>query len=323
MTTNGDAPARRLEDGLTGTALHPRRTAVRQWRVACRRSRRLRGVVEGARYRLAGRGPDLLAGDDVLADRVRSTLGPIEKRLDVPRVHVMVTNHVVTLHGEVGTVAEALSLTWAAGAVPGVMAVRCQLHVGLLPGQGRPSQGRLRRRAPSEPLGVLLDAARASVGAEQAPTAVRAVVEAFAACLPACERGRLYAGLPGDLRRLAIPRHRCRWTDRPADLVSCVAEVSGLGDLIRAERLTVAVLGAMSDILQPADAARVGEALPPALRPLWQLPRHQDHPTGARRRVWRQVCRGEWQWTLTPNGSNPTPAHHHGQEGDRHAAHGR
>jgi len=223
--------------------------------------------VEGARYRLAGRGPDPLAGDDILAERVRATLGPVQKRLDVPRVHVMVTSHVVTLHGEVGTIAEALSLTGAAGAVPGVMAVRCRLHVGLLPGQGRPSQGRLRRRAPSDPLLALLDAAaRAGVGVEQAPTAVRAVVEALVACLPAGERRRLYAGMPGDLRRL-VPRHRCRWTNQPADLVASVAEVSGLGDLIRAERVTVAVLGALGDVLRPDDAARIGIALPPALRP--------------------------------------------------------
>jgi len=311
MTTKGDTRARRLEHAVTGAALHQRRTAVRQWRVARRQSRRLRGVVEGARYRLAGRGPDPLAGDDVLAERVRAMLGPIEKRLDVPRAHVMVTGHVATLHGEVGTLAEALSLTGAAGAVPGVMAVRCRLHVGLLPGQGRPSQGRLRRRAPSDPLGVLLDAAaRAGVGVEQAPTAVRAVVEAFVACLPAGERRRLYAGMPGDLRRLAVPRHRCRWTNQPADLVASVAEVSGLGDLIRAERVTVAVLGALGDVLRPDDAARVGVALPPALRPLWQLARHLGHPTGGRpRRVWRQVCPGEWQWTPAPIGFNPNPAH--------------
>jgi uncharacterized protein (DUF2267 family) len=295
----------------TGGAVHQGRTVARQWRDARRQSRRLRGIVEGARYRLARRGPDPLAGDDIVAERVRASLGLVSKRLDVPRAHVMVTGHVATLHGEVGTIAEALSLARAAGAVPGVMAVRCRLHVGLLPGQGRPSHGRMRRRAPSEPLHVLLDAAaQAGAGAEQAPTAVRAVVEAFAACLPARERGRLSAALPADLRRLALPRHRCRWTDQPADLLNCVTEVSGLGDLVRAERLTVAVLGGLSEILPPADAARIEPALAPPLRPLWRLARRQGQPQppGARRRVWREVSRGEWQWTLTPNGSNPTPA---------------
>jgi uncharacterized protein (DUF2267 family) len=276
MTARGHDVGRRLEHAMAGAATSPRRTAVRQWRSARRQARHLRGIVEGARYRLAGRGPDPLAGDDVLVDRVRAALGPVEKRLDVPRAHVMVTDHVVTLHGEVGTIAEALSLTWAAGAVPGVMAVRCRLHVGLLPGQGRPSQDRLRERGPSGTLAVMLDAAaRAGVGAQLAPTAVRAVVEAFAACLPAGERGRLLASLPGDLRRLAIPRHRCRWTDHPADLVASVAEVSGLGDLLQAERVTVAVLGALGDVLRPGDAARVRLALPPGLRSLWELAGHR------------------------------------------------
>jgi uncharacterized protein (DUF2267 family) len=85
--------------------------------------------------------------------------------------------------------------------------------------------------------------------------------------------------------------------------------VSGLGDLIRAERVTVAVLGALGDVLRPDDAARIGISLPPALRPLWQLARHQGHPTGARpRRAWHQVCPGEWQWTPAPNGFDPNPA---------------
>jgi uncharacterized protein (DUF2267 family) len=294
----------------------PRRSAARHWRAARRQSRHVRGVLEGARYRLAGRGPDPLAGDDVLAERVRATLGPVQKRLDLPRAHVMVTDHVATLHGEVGTTAEAFSLAGAAGTVPGVMAVRSRLHVGPLPGQARPSQGRLRQRAPSEPLRLLLDAAaRAGVGTDLAPAAVRAVVEAFAACLPAHERRRLLAGLPRDLRRLAAPRHPCRWTEQPADLVSCVAETSGLGDLVRAEEVTVAVLAALADVLRPAEADRVELALGSDLRWLWELARRRHDSTGApRRRVWRQVCRGEWQWTLAPDGINPTPVNPPGQE---------
>ncbi len=320
MTARRHQPARRLEHAVTDVALRPPRMAVRQWRTTRRQGRRLRGVMEGTRYRLAGRGPDPLVSDDVLADRIRSALGPVQKRLDVPRAHVMVTDHVAILHAEVGTIAEALGLAGAAGAVPGVMAVRCQLHVGLLPGQGRPSQGRLGRRAPSQPLRRLLDAAAlAGAGADRAPTAVRAVVEAFAACLPARERYRLLAGLPADLRRLTAPRHPCRWTDQPADLVTCVAHTSGLGDLVRAERVTVAVLDALGGVLPPVDAARVGPALPPGLRPLWYLAFPPAH-SRPRRQVWREVLRGEWQWTLTPNGSNPARAREPARGGDRYAA---
>jgi hypothetical protein len=38
----------------------------------------------GILYRLAGRHPDPNVSDDVLVDRIRSSLGPLEKRLDVP-----------------------------------------------------------------------------------------------------------------------------------------------------------------------------------------------------------------------------------------------
>lgn len=76
--------------------------------MARRRGRYLRGVLGGTGCRLAvaGRSP---VGDDVLADRVRSRPGPVRKRLDVPRVHVMVTGHVVTLQGEVGTLGEVIT----------------------------------------------------------------------------------------------------------------------------------------------------------------------------------------------------------------------
>jgi uncharacterized protein (DUF2267 family) len=255
-----------------------------------------------------------LAGDDIVADRVRSALGPVCKRLDVPRAHVMVSDHVVTLHGEVDTVAEALTLSWAAGAVPGVLAVRCRLHVGLLPHQGRPSQGRLRQHPASTTLGGLLEAAgRGGVGADQAPTAVRAVVEAFGACLPAGERERLYSGLPRDLRRLAMPRHRCQWTDRPADLLSCVAEVTGVGDLVRAERLTVAVLGRLSKVLSPVEASCIEHALPAELRPLWQLARGNETAsrlpaTGLAAGVARRVAVDAGAQRIQPHAIQARPA---------------
>src|SRR3954468_21012037 len=44
----------------------------------------------GVLYRLAGRHPDPNVSDDVLANRIRSRFGPLERRLDVPRVHVAV-----------------------------------------------------------------------------------------------------------------------------------------------------------------------------------------------------------------------------------------
>ena len=84
-------------------ALRPEaRSAARRMRGdAVRRARRLRGVGSGAWYRLSGHRPDPNVSDDILVQRVRSALGPIEKELDLPRVHVMVEDGLAILHGEV------------------------------------------------------------------------------------------------------------------------------------------------------------------------------------------------------------------------------
>src|SRR5690606_13470179 len=96
---------------VAGALLLPRaraRHALRRLaRLLRRRARYVLGRLQGVRYRLSGRHPDPDVPDTVLGDRIRSTLGPLEKRLDVPRVHVMVEDHVALLHGEVGAEAEA------------------------------------------------------------------------------------------------------------------------------------------------------------------------------------------------------------------------
>jgi uncharacterized protein (DUF2267 family) len=294
-------------DGLAHQARHD---GAHARRVLVRRGRHLHGVWEGTRYRLLRHGPDPLVGDDVLADRVRSTLGTVQKRLDVPRAHVMVVNHVVSLHGEVGTIGEALTLAGAAGAVPGVLGVDCRLHVGLPAGHGRPSQDRLRRRAPSPALGYLLAvAARAGLGADHATKAVHAVLESFLGCLPGGERRRLLGCLPADVGRLAggarrgLPR-----TGEPGELIARVAAVSGLDDMVRAERVTVAVLAALRETLPCSRATHIGRSLPPGLRPLWSMAGQTVRAAGwpLRRQVWTQVCRGEWQrrWVDVP-GQHP------------------
>lgn len=111
-----------------------------------RRRRYLGGRLAGLRYRLEGRHPTPNVADEVLADRVRSTLRPVEKRLDLPRVHVMVEHGVASLHGAVGTAAEERNLLVAAGRVSGVRSVRSNLHIGLGRGDSRPSAGPARGR---------------------------------------------------------------------------------------------------------------------------------------------------------------------------------
>jgi hypothetical protein len=106
---------------------------------------RTHGRFRGLLYRLFGRRPDPEVDDRTLADRVRSELGPLEKRLDVPHVHVMVEDHVVLLHGEVEWPHEAASIEEAVRRVSGVRRVESHLRTGTLPSNLRPSAGRRRR----------------------------------------------------------------------------------------------------------------------------------------------------------------------------------
>lgn len=100
----------------------------------------------GVLYRLRGQKPDPEVDDLTLADRIRSELGPLEKRLDLPHVHVMAEDHVVLLHGDVEWPHEAAAIEHAVRSVSGVHDVESHLHVGLLPSDTRPSTGALHLR---------------------------------------------------------------------------------------------------------------------------------------------------------------------------------
>ena len=123
-----------------GTAAN--RALRRGLRAGGRRLRYAGGQLRGSAYRLSGGHPDPNVTDAVLADRIRSSLGPIEKRLDLPRIHVTVENHVAVLHGEVGKEADVEELVAAVGRISGVAGVESHLHVGLLASDTRPSEGR-------------------------------------------------------------------------------------------------------------------------------------------------------------------------------------
>jgi BON domain len=107
-----------------------------------RRFRGTRGRLRGCIYRLRGCRPDPDVIDLVLADRIRSTLGPLEKRLDLPRIHVTVHDHIAVLHGDVASYREVDEIDTAVAAVSGVAGVDSLLHVGLTAGDTRPSAGR-------------------------------------------------------------------------------------------------------------------------------------------------------------------------------------
>ena len=102
----------------------------------------MRGRLRGCIYRLRRSRPDPDVIDLVLADRIRSTLGPLQKRLDLPHIHVMVHDHVALLHGEVSSYRQVDEIDTAVAAVSGVAGVDSWLHVGLIAGDTRPSAGR-------------------------------------------------------------------------------------------------------------------------------------------------------------------------------------
>lgn len=106
-----------------------------------RRLRHVAGRLHGLSYRLRGRHPDPDAADNLLADRIRSSLGPLKKRLDLPHIHLMAEGHIALLHGEVGTQEEADEIEAAVAAVSGVLGVESYLHIGLASGDTRPSEG--------------------------------------------------------------------------------------------------------------------------------------------------------------------------------------
>ena len=103
------------------------KAARRLARQLTRHARYAAGTVPGLVYRLAGRHPNPDVSDDILADRVRSSIGAVEKRLDIPHIHVMVEDHVAILHGEVTEDSDVRTLEHAIMRVSGVRGVESHL----------------------------------------------------------------------------------------------------------------------------------------------------------------------------------------------------
>jgi uncharacterized protein (DUF2267 family) len=246
-------------------------------RLAEHLSRRLRfegGRLEGLGYRLRGGRPDPDVGGNVLADRIRSSLGPLEKRLDTPHVHVMVEDHVALLHGEVGTEAEAEAIEAEVARVSGVLGVESYLHVGLLPGDERPSTGRAVEQASPAKKRLLEAAVAAGVDPVRAPWVVRAVLATFADRLPAGERDHVAGHLPADVRALFTRPRRLRRRPPARSVHELVTRVAHRADPVagteeeRALELTRAVLAELRRLV-PEEAADVAATLPEELRELW------------------------------------------------------
>lgn len=246
--------------------------ARHQVHIVGRRLRHFSGWLHGLSYRLRGRRPDPNITDEVLADRIRSSLGGIEKRLDLPRVHVMVEDHVALLHGAVGTAGEADEIERMVRAVSGVVGIESYLHVGLGGGDTRPSTGRAMSQ-PSDARTRLIDAATAA-GADPAVAVplVRAILATFADRLPRGERDQVAAHLPADVRELFTPPRRTHPAAPPRTVHELVARIAAATSELpdqSATQVTSAVLQALRSLV-PQEQADVAAVLPPELRELWQ-----------------------------------------------------
>ena len=251
----------------------PGRAVQRGVGVLSKKARYTAGRLDGLRYRLAGRAPDPLVSDDVLADRIRSSLGGLEKRLDVPRVHVTVEDHVARLHGEVSRESDRSVIESFVLDVSGVRGLESYLHVGLSSGSTRPSDGRARAaETPSPALRELLDAAGNAGAAEgDARTAVRAVIASLTERIPDGEREQLLAHLPADVRELAAtPLREGQAVTRLRTVSELVNEI-GSRDPMSAERAQAITESVVAHLrrLVPEEVADVAAVLPEELRQLW------------------------------------------------------
>jgi len=82
---------------------------------------------KGLAYRAMRRHPSTTVDDSVLADRIRSTIGSLEKRLHNSRINVTVENGIAILHGDIESPEAALQIEEAVRGVAGVRDIRSHL----------------------------------------------------------------------------------------------------------------------------------------------------------------------------------------------------
>lgn len=228
--------------------------------------RHMHGQLEGLDYRLRGREPDTEAGDPVLTARVRSQLGPLLRRLDLPHLDVTVDDGVALLRGGVARGAQADEIIAAVRQVPGVRDVDARLHIGLTRGDTRPSAGYDNREASTQLRRLAAAAEAAGVAPAQAAVALRV----FLLRLPSGERDHVVGHLPTDVRQMVdrvVVRADVLHIRDVEGLVAIVADVADLAD-DQAQRVLEGVLRTLAELV-PEEVADISAVLPAGLGQLW------------------------------------------------------
>lgn len=242
-----------------------------------RRIRNLGGRLMGLGYRLQGREPDPDVSDAVLVQRVRSELGLVTRRLDLPHVHVTSLDGHVQLDGRVSCGLDVDTIVAATKEVAGVVDVNADLIIGLRPGDSRPSEGAAGQvsQARRELLGVVraLD-----VGCESdVERLLGATLDRTLHLLPPGERQHVVGHLPADVQKLVgsprlLPEERRLTT--PDDLFLAVADRTGR-TVGTTEPVARAVLATLAELV-PEEVHDVRAVLPAGLKDLWSNPLELD-----------------------------------------------
>jgi uncharacterized protein (DUF2267 family) len=222
------------------------------------------GRVRGLVYRLRAGHPDRDVPDQVLAQRIRSTLGPLQKRLGTGRMHVVVCDHVASLHGVVDTVETARALEQATLRVWGVDQVVSYLRLGAAPvRQAQPRRSEAYQRLRSTVAGAGI------TGIPEGNRIIREVLATFLRRLPEQERRHVSSHLPEDVRALIG-----EVTGPPSDIrarsdfYAAVATSAGTTE----ENVPALVGALLGDLraLVPEEVDDVGAVLPADLEDLWR-----------------------------------------------------
>ena len=205
-----------------------------------------------------------------LADQVRTRVGPLIRRLNLPRIHVMAEGKRVLLHGDVGTEADAAAIEAEVAGLDVVESVESHLHIGLIPGDSRPSDF---STPASAMMTQLLQAAEAiGISGEPARAAVWGALTAVLEQIPPDERRHVLDHFPLDVSAFVKPRRRfgdenIHWQSE-LELEAAAALRGGIS-LDDAEMLVPEVIGLLRKFV-PEEDRDVQATLHAHLRELWQ-----------------------------------------------------